>query len=257
MSPDSKRVRGCYYTESNPFTVRAFKPWARRARLKERTVLEPFAGSNNLIDMLDGLGLCGKSKSYDIRPASPRVAARDTIRDFPTGYEACISNPPWLGRYSAKRRGLPWPDIGFDDLYKHCLELALENCDHVGFIIPATFLHSGQFRDRLESVTFLNNHVFADTENPVCLALFAPHATDDTEIYYDSKRAGSLKGLQKHLPQTEPDMSIRFNEPGGGAWPVRDRQHGKADHPVLPRFRSAEQGVLQFPLHNAHRRRLY
>ena len=247
---EAKRTHGRYYTDNNPFVLPAFKRWAAKIGLSDRTVLEPFAGSNSLVEMLTDVGLGRWFASYDIRPASPQVARRDTIRNFPTGFDTCVSNPPWLGRYSAKRRGLPWPDIYFDDLYKHCLELALAHCQHVAFIVPATFLQSGQFQDRLASVTFLHRKMFVDTDNPVCLALFRARPVRDVQIYYDDKFAGSLDQLRRFVPAIEPSPRIRFNEPGGGAWPHSRGQHGGTDDPILPWERHTEPRGVQLAFNN-------
>ncbi|MDA8029872.1 MAG: hypothetical protein MPK62_01825 [Alphaproteobacteria bacterium] len=225
MVDPTKREAGRYYTERNPFVLRAFKKWARAYDIANDVILEPFAGKNNLIDMLDKLGYCRRFRSFDIKPADPDVDRRDTIASFPGGYRTCVSNPPWLGKYSCKRRGLPWPNIAYDDLYKHCLELALENCENVGFIIPATFLHwwSGLSRQyglddhlgkRLESVTFLNSKVFSDTDNPVCMALFGSKKQQDVSIYYDNNCVGTHDELKEHLPG-EASERIRFNVKNG------------------------------------------
>ncbi|ABK78386.1 conserved hypothetical protein [Cenarchaeum symbiosum A] len=212
-----KRSHGRYYTEQNPFKHKAFRSWARRVELEDQIVLEPFAGSNNLIHMLEELGMVGKFKSYDIQPADPGVLRLDTLSAFPTQYDICISNPPWLGQYAAKRRGISWPHIQYDDLYKHCLRLALDNCDNVAFIIPATFLQSGLFRGRLESVIFLNRYMFTETENPVCMALFTKHGRSRPgriRLYNDDAPLGTLEELERHLPDYA-DPVIRFNDKDG------------------------------------------
>ncbi len=209
-----KREEGRYYTQGNPFKLRPFRRWGIKIRMKERVVLEPFAGRNNLIRMLQSTDQCRRFASYDIRPASPHVRKQDTLTKFPNGYDVCISNPPWLGRYSARRRKIHYPDIGFDDLYKHCLELALEHCRYVGFIIPASFLQSGLFRDRLSHIIFLNSKTFDDTENPVCLALFGDPVRD-TRVYYDNCYADTVKNLERFIPQPNERMSVRFNDKNG------------------------------------------
>ncbi len=209
-----KRQLGQYYTEQNPFLLRPFRAWAGSIGLPDRTVLEPFAGQNNLVRMLAESGLARKFKSFDIMPASRAVARRDTINDFPDGYSVAISNPPWLGRYAAKRRRLQWPGIAYDDLYKHCLRLALDHCDNVAFIIPATFLQSGLFRDRLVSVVFLNRIMFNETENPVCMALFKKTG-GRIRIYNDGDFVGRLDDLEKYLPSVDADDTVRFNDPDG------------------------------------------
>jgi len=167
-----KRARGQYYTAVSPFRLPAFRRWAAKIGLKDMTVLEPFAGANNIPKMLVSARACSSFVSYDISPQDPDVQKKNTLRSFPKDFEVCITNPPWLGRYAAKRRGLAWPDIQYDDVYKHCLQLALDSCSYVAFIIPATFLQSRQFRGRLETLIFINGKMFTETDNPVCLALF-------------------------------------------------------------------------------------
>lgn len=225
MSTHGKRTDGRYYTERNPFILRPFRQWASRHDIGSDIILEPFAGRNDLVQMLRYTGCGQRFKSYDILPKHPNVKRLNTMSRFPTGHRTCVTNPPWLGKYSAKRRGLAWRNIPYDDIYKFCLELALDNCENVAFIIPATFLHwwggmsrqsrnSSQF-ERLESVTFLNSLMFDDTENPVCLALFGGKSARDVRLYYDNRFIGTYNKLRKYLPKRSDDMSIRFNSKHG------------------------------------------
>lgn len=211
------RQWGVYDTVDNPFTLRPFLDWADRANLPDRTILEPFAGQNNIIRMLCDLGLCSRHKSYDIAPRAPHVIRRDTMKRFPTGYDACVTNPPWLTNYSASRRGIPYPDIQYDNLYKRCLELALQHCQWVAFIIPATFLRTGLFRERLSDLVFIERRIFTDTDNPVCLALFGPDNAR-TRVYVDNKYIGRLYTLERRRDSMcggGQRMSLQFNRPDG------------------------------------------
>ncbi len=210
----AKREQGRFYTEANPFRSRQFRDWARQAGLPGATVLEPFAGSNNLVRMLEECGLCSSHSSYDLVPAAPGVRQADTIGSFPRGHDVCVTNPPWLARNSATRNGLAFPETAHDDLYKHCLGLCLDHCRHVAAIVPATFLQARLFLDRLRSYTLLHARMFADTENPVCLALFGD-PTDRTEIYHDGEFVGDLDTLLGLIPSARRDRRVRFNDPDG------------------------------------------
>lgn len=211
-----KRTYGRYYTRANPFSFAPFLEWADEIGLSRRTILEPFAGCNSLIRMLRMSGLCQKFQSYDIEPAAEDVKKRDTINNFPSGFSACITNPPWLARNSAVRRELSYPSGIFDNLYKHCLELCLLNCEYVAALVPASFLQSGLFRKRLNRYVLLHSLLFADTENPVCLALFNASESNDTLIYYDNKPIGNLRELENHLPlRRKENREFRFNDPNG------------------------------------------
>lgn len=214
---ESKRQNGQYYTVGNPFVLEPFREWAGRVNLQEREVLEPYAGANNIIWALQSVGYAKKFASFDIHPSHAEVKNRDTLASFPTGFEVCITNPPWLAKNSAHRRGLSYPNTSYDDLYKYALSLCLENTTHVGALIPATFLQSRLFLDRLESVIFLHDPgMFTDTENPVCLALFSGQKQKNVDIFFDSEFVGSLSELSKRLPANKNrGREIVFNDPAG------------------------------------------
>lgn len=215
MPEGSKRQNGRYYTEGNPFHLPAFKQWAAEIGLQHKKVLEPFAGGNNIIRALQSEGYAERFVSYDIDPRNPEVKSRDTLKNFPRNFDVCITNPPWLAKNSAHRRGLEYPDTQYDDLYKHALDLCLRHCMYVGALIPATFLQSDLFTRRLSSVVFLHDEgMFADTENPVCLALFKEES-HDVKIYYDKKWVGNLSTLRTKLPRRSKRRNVVFNDPDG------------------------------------------
>lgn len=209
-----KRELGQYFTTYNPFQNSGFLNWAYECDLSKTTILEPFAGSNNLINMLQDMGLCTDFKSFDIEPKNKFVKRRDTLKNFPKGFKVCITNPPYLAQNSAKRRNLEFPNIIYDDLYKYSLEKCLENCDYVGAIIPASFFNANIFRERLSHYILLNSKMFNDTEHPVCLALFIK-SSEDVDLYNDNKYLGKLSDLKKKLPKSNINMDIRFNVPNG------------------------------------------
>lgn len=210
-----KRELGQYFTAYNPFQNEGFLTWAKECNLNKNTILEPFAGSNNLINMLQNMDLCCDFKSFDIEPQNKFVKKKDTLKNFPKGYKVCITNPPYLAQNSAKRRKLEFPNIVYDDLYKYALEKCLENCDYVGAIIPASFFNANLFRDRLSHYILLNSKMFNDTEHPVCLALFKKCSSKDIYLYNDNSYLGKLSDLQKKLPNPNANIDIRFNVPNG------------------------------------------
>ena len=213
---DKTRSLGVYLTEkNNPFKFRAFQNWACKIKLKKKVVLEPFAGANDLIKMLQELGYSAKYNSFDIAPLEKSVIARNTIEAFPKNYEVCITNPPWLARNSATRRNLNFPNSIYDDLYKHCLNLCLKNCQWIAALIPASFLQSKLFRERLDTVIFIQEKLFIQTESPVCLALFSESTTENTFIYKNNQLIGELKQLEKYIPVAKKPHPIKFNATDG------------------------------------------
>ena len=157
MQIDEKRATGRYYTRGNPFLLTPFRAWAAALNLNQQTILEPFAGDNSIPRLISEAQLqCRDWALFDIEPAAPAVQQRDTLADFPKGFDVCITNPPWLARNSATRRGLPFPsDTQHDDIYKYALEKCLTHCKWVAAIIPEAFIRSGLFLHRLRDFVSL------------------------------------------------------------------------------------------------------
>ena len=230
---DEKRASGRYYTRGNPFQLKPFKTWATASNLAQQTTLEPFAGAKDIPQLIEAANLCCQDWAFfDIQPGAEGIVQRDTLADFPKGFNVCITNPPWLARNSATRRGLPFPEATrYDDLYKYALEQCLTHCDWVAAIIPEAFIRSGLFLQRLHDFISLvpqtqhetteanktrdTAYMFEDTEHPVGLALFGPHVTSDVRIWRNNQFLGTISELRRHLPQPSSNRSIVFNDPEG------------------------------------------
>ena len=226
---DSKRRQGRYYTagETNPFALRAFRAWAREAGLPRRRLLEPFAGRGDLLQKLEEVGLLGAASAFDIAPATKgvskkvikKVKRRDTLENFPQGYQVCVTNPPWLARNSASLRGLPFPVCAYDDLYKHALEQCLANCAYVAALVPESFIRSfarsSLFRARLHSFVSLTGALFVETAHPVGLAMFSPRLENDIALYRNDLCLGGYQELQHCLPLLRKKKMMRFNDGRG------------------------------------------
>ena len=230
---DEKRASGRYYTRGNPFQLKPFQLWAKASNLEHQTILEPFAGAKDIPRLIDAARLqCPNWAFFDIEPGAKGIVQRDTLADFPKEFNACITNPPWLARNSATRRGLPFPEVTrYDDLYKYALEQCLAHCGWVAAIIPEAFIRSGLFLERLCDFISLvpqkegkaeyenekrdTSYMFEDTEHPVGLALFASEATSDVRIWQNNRFLGTMRELREHLPQPSSNRDIVFNDPKG------------------------------------------
>ncbi|MBR3169528.1 Eco57I restriction-modification methylase domain-containing protein [Candidatus Saccharibacteria bacterium] len=227
-----KKEHGQFFTENNPFTLGPFKEWF--SMLPENAkLLEPFAGSNNLVKMINDT--FGKMDwgSFDIEPptsnAEPAIQTKqlDTIKNMPEGFDAIITNPPYLARNSATRAGIPFdPDNNYDDLYKYCLEKMLEKYNFVAAIIPESFITSNQFRKKLYSVISLTQNMFGDTDCPVCLAMFvSPEIksqrllADDFYLYRLNKKIGQYSQFENYYLSLKElvnkNIKLKFNDKTG------------------------------------------
>ena len=211
-----KRANGVYYTEGNPFNNSAFKDWASEAGLPKSDILEPYAGSNKLIETLSNMNLCDKYQSFDIQPKNKLVKKRNTLCKFPKGFNVCVTNPPWLAKNSASARGLPFPKTHYGDLYHVALEKCLDNCSWVATLVPESFIRANLFRDRLVHFVSLTPNMFGDTTHPVGLALFSPDDTREVMVWRDSELIGQLSMLERNRPPSKPEsVSVTFNVPSG------------------------------------------
>ena len=212
----TKRQSGRFFTKGNPFRHPAFYAWAGRNDLAKAEILEPFAGANSLIHHLENMKVCTASVSYDILPATSRVQQRDTLADFPSDFDVCITNPPWLARNSATVRGLVFPDCTHDNLYQFALEKCLDNCDWVAALVPESFIRAELFRDRLSDFVSLTSSLFSDTGHPVGLALFDPFPMTDVEVWSGRERIGWLSDIESLRPLLRKNgPEIQFNDPEG------------------------------------------
>jgi hypothetical protein len=211
----SKRQHGQYFTLRNPFNHPEFDAWARRAGLPEETLIEPFAGANNIVRMLQDKDLCRCFVSYDIEPAADEVVRRDVFKSYPEDKGVVVTNPPYMAKNSAKRRGLSFPDTAFADLYLYSLDLMLQNTDYVAAIVPAAIGTTRHFRDRLTHVISLPfSDMFGDTDHPVCLALFEPKS-DVVKFWSWTTYLGSEDAIRSAIPDLPSPVRVVFNDPQG------------------------------------------
>lgn len=205
----SKKQHGQFFTVYDPFKNKPFEDWWNEAleSSENKTVLEPFAGANNLIYTLKEK-YSFSFKSFDIEPKDSKVSKRDTLKNFPKGYNIVVTNPPYLAKNSAKRSNL-FSGFKYDDLYKDCLEVMLKNVGYVAAIIPASFLHWGKLQDRLYAYVMLTEKMFDDTDTPVCLALFKPSKIQKKLFYLNSKKI-SVSG--DVLDYSKSNSKVKFND---------------------------------------------
>lgn len=210
---DQKRELGSYYTQGNPFLHKPFKQWFSQVSTNGH-ILEPFAGNGQIIKLMQEAGFDRSWKLFDIDEKLTNIETRDSIKDFPKGYETVISNPPYLSYHFAKRKKLKTNKdyfLGFESLYQTAVSVALNNSDFVGMIIPESFLTSGLFKDRLQKVISLPYQMFLDTEMPTCLALWGKDSVDKIEIWRGDDYVGLYSQLASTLREVPCAARIKFN----------------------------------------------
>ena len=191
---DRKVELGQFYTTFNPFVGDAFDEWIKSVPTK--TFLEPFAGSGNLFNFIDGNWV-----GYDIEPSSDNIIRQDTLADFPTGFSVCITNPPYLAKNVITRKRLD-VQVKEADLYLDCLVKMLDNCEYIAAIVPSTFLNQTKFHSRLSHFDKIDRKLFDSTDEPACVAYFMPQCVD-TKYY--------VNGIQVKPLKLSGKSNVKFN----------------------------------------------
>lgn len=225
----AKVSKGQFYTKGNPFMHPAFLDWIASTGLdSDAKIIEPFGGANHIIKLVAEAGLPFTNwTSYDIDPeaieenVAPQypLRRRDTIADFPTGFDISITNPPYLAKNSAKRKKIDVEFGSYQDLYQVALRAILDSVPYVAAIIPESFLTSKQLKERCVCIISLPHKMFDDTEHPVCLALFDPRPSSFIMVYSGLNKLGTMDELRKAVAWMDeaPELSPRltFNDPQG------------------------------------------
>jgi len=211
----NKRVLGQYFTKYNPFSLLPFQEWVKDINVQDKIILEPFAGENSLIKFLISNGLCSRYTSFDIEPKAIDVHYRDTLKDFPVGFDVCITNPPWLAKNSATKMRVSFYAEKYDDLYKYSISKCLKNCKNVVVIVPESFIRTGLFLSRLNTFISLTSNAFDDTTHPVGMALFDDKESSEVKIYRDNDFIGLLSEIEAQRPPHVSNKDIIFNEQKG------------------------------------------
>lgn len=226
-----KRGKGQFFTRGNPFIFSLFNDWFNNALIENPNcvLLEPFAGSNSIIKLVEEAhpAVVNEWNCFDIDPESNEknltnipITIQDVLTDFPKGYNIAITNPPYLAKNSATRRGIVFTHTQYDDLYKYSLHVMLDNVPYVAAIIPESFIVQGIFHNRLYGIISLKDKMFDDTECPVCLALFVPENKKDNRgdflIYSNNTYIGSYLELKKYNERPSKNhINMKFNDPNG------------------------------------------
>lgn len=226
-----KKMLGQFFTITNPFEVAPFKMWMNSIDITDETVfLEPFAGANNIVNMIQEIGYKNTWDCYDIVPKNElnksnfNIEQRDTLKSFPKNYKIAITNPPYLAKNSATRSGIKYPNTKYQDLYLYSLDKMIKNVEYCAAIIPESFISSPIFTNRLVIVVSLTCKMFDDTDCPVCLAMFSPEndkkifnlSKNDFIIYSMNDMIGKYSELKKIiLKNNNSDIKWVFNDRNG------------------------------------------
>ena len=219
MITQQKRILGQYFTKSDFWLKDHILNFIKSS--KARIAFDPFAGDGDLLKAAEEIGF-KTVRGFDIDP-SFGWEQNDSLLHIPKIENSLIlTNPPYLTNYSAKRKGI-YENVGkyfdsceYDDLYQLAIEKCLAN-DFGVMIVPETFINSTFPKNRLASITIIEDMLFRDTENPVCVICFDSRqkSYDEIKIYKNDMPLGNLAQYERQRKYPTNNFSIKFNCPTG------------------------------------------
>lgn len=188
---------------------------------KATIAFDPFAGDGDLLNVAQKIGF-KKIKGFD-KDKSLNWEKNDSLLNIPkVDNSIIITNPPYLTNYSAKRKGIYgnvkkyFDSCNYDDIYQLAIEKCLVN-DFGIMIVPETFINSKFPKHRLVSITIIEDQLFNDTENPVCVICFDKKnkSYDQIDVYKNDKLIGKLGYFEKMRKIPHKNTYMKFNCPKG------------------------------------------
>lgn len=217
MVDKKKIVKGQFFTKASLWLKPQIIDFIKKSQCT--IAYDPFAGGGDLL-MCSSLYGISATKGLDIDPALG-WEINDGLDNIPHVDGAIIiTNPPYLSNYSAARKKVLdevqhyFNASIYDDLYLIALTRMLEAQDFVVAIIPETFINSSfKQKQRLYSITILEENPFEDTDTPVCVACFDNREKDLSEVmvYKNTELAPSLGTLEGLRPIANKKIKLSFN----------------------------------------------
>ncbi|MCL5795275.1 MAG: hypothetical protein M1338_02870 [Patescibacteria group bacterium] len=214
-----KRSLGQFFTKNEFWLKDHILKFIKSSNAK--IAFDPFAGDGDLLNVAKKIGFY-KIKGLDI-DKNLNWERNDSLLGIPKINDSIvITNPPYLTNYSAKRKGIyenikKYFDIcDYDDIYQLAIEKCLIN-DFGIMIVPETFINSSFPKNRLTSITIIEDQLFNDTENPICVICFdnKNKTYDQIDVYKNNELIGKLGYFEKMRRVPHRNTYIKFNVSSG------------------------------------------
>ena len=204
---DVERVSaGAHYTEDDCWLVEPVVQFVLDLVANGRNVVvDPFAGDGHMLRAICEQFGINSAVGFDLNV--DKWQKNDSLLAIPPISGAFIcTNPPYLAKYSARRKGVLslveryFSESKYEDLYLVAIERMLASGLPAVAIVPETFIASGLFRSKLERVVILERrNPFSTTDTPVCVACFDPDLKKGHRVncYRDGELLGALESLEE------------------------------------------------------------
>lgn len=216
----TKVSQGSFYTKGEFWLTKPIRIFILEIIKHTKTVLDPFAGDGDILRTLE--------KHFHIKTVGMDIGGgkwikNDSLLSIPKIEDFFIcTNPPYLAKYSAKRKGV----LGlvknyygkFDDLYQVALMRCLEAARYTIAIIPETFFNSSFPMQHLKIVSIIEDNPFGDTDQPILVACFDTSffkGLQKAKIYIGNEFAFEISELNRYRFSPSKKLKIVFNDPEG------------------------------------------
>lgn len=183
---------------------------------------DPFAGNGDLLKVSQKLKL--KTKGLDI-DTTMGWEYNDSLISIPHIEEGIIiTNPPYISNYSASRKKVfnnirhYFASSIYDDIYLIALDRMLEAQKYVVAIVPETFINSSyKHKNRLHSITILEDNPFTDTDTPVVVVCFDDKikSFEKIKVYKNDDFVGNLQFINNRRLEPTHIIPMNFNDKNG------------------------------------------
>lgn len=218
-----KRALGQYFTEGAEWLQPQVEAFISGCGCS--VAYDPFAGTGCLLSLVrKRLETIKEVKGLDI-DASLGWETNDSLVNIPHVEDALIvTNPPYLSNYSASRKKIGdrvkkyFESTRYDDVYLLALDKMLEAQRNVVAIIPETFINSPYLqKNKLHSITILEQNPFLDTDTPVVVVCFDSivKGYEAIRIYKNSDYVCTLQDVERCRIVPDNSVPIKFNDPQG------------------------------------------
>lgn len=222
MQNKQKVVLGQFYTKDKIWLKPQIIDFIHSAGC--RLAYDPFAGAGDLLTAAKMVVDFEDIKGLDI-DVNLDWNINDSLASIPHEDNAIIiTNPPYISNYSASRKKIGeelekyFDMTQYDDIYLLALDRMLEAQDYVVAIIPETFINSNyKQKNKLHSITVLEENPFNDTDTPVLVACFdgIEKSFDDIKVYKNSEYINSLGVLDDLRLVPDKTVKLKFNDKDG------------------------------------------
>lgn len=218
---EQKRIYGQFFTKEDVWLKKQVKDFIKASGAT--IAYDPFAGAGDLLTASVKLGF-KETIGLDI-DKKLNWKYNDSLLNIPHINNAMIiTNPPYFTNYSASRKKVSdnlknyFDKSVYGDLYLIALDRMLEAENYIIAIIPETFINSNyKQKNRLASITVLEENPFNDTDTPVLIACFDGQSKtlNKVKVYKNDAYVASLGEIESMRLIPHKNVNLRFNNKNG------------------------------------------